>query len=51
MTVADATPVCYLCGIAGGSRQPMTGRLATHPSNTTVKIDTRGLQDGNLVDI
>jgi len=24
--------------LLGGSRQPMAGRLATHPSNTTVKI-------------
>jgi len=32
----DTIPVCYLCGVARGSRQPMTGRLATHPSNTTV---------------
>jgi len=31
----DATPICYLCGVARGSRQPMTGRLATHPCNTT----------------
>jgi len=38
--MADATPIWYLCGVARGSRQPMTGRLATHPSNTTVKIYT-----------
>jgi len=36
--LADTTPICYLCGVARDSRQPMTGRLATHPSNTTVKI-------------
>jgi len=26
-----------------GRRQPMTGRLATHSSNTTVKLDTATL--------
>ena len=36
--LADVIPVCYLCRVARGSRQPVTGRLATHPSNTTVKI-------------
>jgi len=30
--LADATPICNLCGVA------MTGRLATHPGNTTVKV-------------
>ena len=35
--MADATPICYMCGIAMGSRHPFTGRLATHPSNTTVR--------------
>jgi len=34
--VASATPICYLRGAAMG--QPVTGQLATHPSNTTVKI-------------
>jgi len=36
MAVADATPpvVC----VDGSSRQPMTGRLATHPSNTTIRL-------------
>jgi len=30
MAVTDATPICYMCVFAiGGSRQPMTGRLAT----------------------
>jgi len=33
---ADATPICV--ELLGHSRQPMTGRLATHPSNTSVKI-------------
>ena len=31
---------CYLCGVGRGSRQPMTGRLATHTSNRTVKRQT-----------
>jgi len=29
ITVADATPVCYLSGVVRGSRQPVTGQLAT----------------------
>jgi len=32
MAVADATLICYLWGVDRGSRQPVTGRLATHPS-------------------
>jgi len=32
--LADATPICFLCRVARGSRQPLTSRLATHPSNT-----------------
>jgi len=36
--LADVTPICYLCGVARGSRQPMTDRLARYPSNKTVKI-------------
>jgi len=39
--LADATPICYLCAVARGcwgSLQPMTGRLATHPTNITVKM-------------
>ena len=39
--VAVATPICYLCELIRHGRQPMTGRLATHPSSTAVKI---GLQ-------
>ena len=39
--LADAAPIRFLCGVARGSRQPMTGRLATHPSNTAVKIQIR----------
>ena len=35
--LADATPISYLCGVARGSGQPITGRLATHSSHTTVK--------------
>ena len=35
--LVDATRMCCLGGVARGSRQPMTGRLATHPSNTMVK--------------
>jgi len=35
--VADAAPICHLCRVARGSRQPMTGRLATHPISTTVE--------------
>ena len=31
--IADTTPVCCLCG---DSHHPITGRLATHPSNTAV---------------
>ena len=34
MAVADATPTCM--ELLGGNRQPVTGRLATHPSNTPV---------------
>jgi len=40
--MADA-PVCYLCGVAmeqPSTNEAMTGRLATHPSNTAVKIYT-----------
>jgi len=33
----DATPIVICVELLGGSRQPMTGRLATHPSNTTLK--------------
>ena len=33
---ADATPICYLREVEGGSRQPLTGRLATLPDNTAV---------------
>jgi len=36
--LADVTPICYLCAVARGSRQPMTDRLARYPSNKTVKI-------------
>jgi len=36
--MADATPICYLYGVAVGSRQPVTGRLATQPRNTAVKM-------------
>ena len=38
--MADATPICYCVELLGSSRQPITGRLATHLSNTTVKIQT-----------
>ena len=40
MAAADATFVSYMCGVARDNRQPMTSRLATHPSSTTVKIWT-----------
>ena len=33
---ADVTPICVK--LLGSSRQPMTRRLATHPSNTAVRI-------------
>jgi len=32
-------PFVIYVELLGGSRQPMTGRLATHPSNATVKIE------------
>jgi len=35
--LTDAMPICYMYGVARCSRQPMTGWLATHPCNTTVK--------------
>ena len=34
--VADTKPICV--ELLGHSRQTVTGRLATHPSNTAVKI-------------
>jgi len=34
MAVADATLICYLWGVDRGSRQPVTGRLATHPTHS-----------------
>ena len=37
MAVDDVTPICYWCGVARGSRRPVTGRLATHPSNAMVE--------------
>jgi len=36
--MADVTPSVFCVELLWSSRQPMTGRLATHPSNTTVKI-------------
>jgi len=33
--------------LLGGSRQPVTGRLATHPSNTPVKIYRVGQKVGH----
>ena len=41
MSVADAYtphPSVVCVELLGNSRQPMTGRLATHPINTTVEI-------------
>ena len=37
--LASAAPICQLCGVARGSRQPVTGRLATHPNNTAVNTE------------
>ena len=34
--MVDATPICTCVELLGQSRQPMTGRLATHPSNAAV---------------
>ena len=36
--LADAISFVVCVELVCGSRQPMTGRLETHPSNTTVKI-------------
>ena len=44
--MADATPICFFVELLEGSRQPMTGRLATHHSNTTVKIYRVGQKSG-----
>jgi len=38
MAVAGGTPICCLRGVARSNRQPMTSRLATHTSNTTVEM-------------
>ena len=38
MHLAEATPTCYLCGVPRGSRQPMTDRLATHPSKEIDRV-------------
>jgi len=37
--LASAAPICQLCGVVRGSRQPVTGRLATHPNNTAVNTE------------
>jgi len=37
--LASAAPICQLCGVARGSRQPVMGRLATHPNNTAVNTE------------
>ena len=41
--MADATPVYYLCGVAEAvhSHQSVTGRLATHLSNTVISDKIR----------
>jgi len=36
LPMVDATPICTCVELLGQSRQPMTGRLATHPSNAAV---------------
>ena len=38
MAVADANPSVIGVQLLVGSRQPMAARLATHLSNTTVKV-------------
>ena len=46
--MADATPICYICvELLRGCRQPVTGRLATDPSNTAVEIEILALDISN----
>ena len=46
--MADATRSVICVELLGGDRQPMTGRLATHPNNTTADIDGNRLWNADL---